>query len=552
MLVQFTENLDETIPYLYGRNVVPLLKVSDNVVQSDKAGFTSATYIAWASTQMPVVTHFDYDASGGGAAVWQFYLGSRGDPLKEVNASTRPEPGSIHAVLLETAQRTVTNAAGNTFEVYVVLAKVAIQSDDQAQRSSTDRLFLDVGETQGVAGPLVLWTSTYGFAAGCIRAIVRDHSTQGTAGIDATSFERAKGGVGIGLLYNPNEPVRAAIGRIAAAAGMSLWIGVDDTLHIASIGSFNKTDAAAIAAGLTHITAADILGDWKEELPFSSQQLGAPAKRVLLKWNGVQESFWKNDANAKTLIEEAPGVLLSFPDMFEALDAEIPGDAIYPPRAMDLLTAAAVRRGKPRRRITATCRAWLATMEKGSLLWLSYPRGLGDNSGGGYSMRVVRLEGTDFVWGEDGTRCRFEDLGPVSNLRVGVMDTITNWTKATPTAGWTLTITGGSANVTSSNNIFTAGMVGCNLWTPGAANAGNRSSKKITAFIDAKNVTVESNYSTNEVLVAAGSDYTATWIVMETQGTKGSGYRSDRIRHCVEATGVYRDGVTAGFSFTLN
>lgn len=550
-LTKFTDNLDETVPYLYGKNVVPLLKVGESIA-SDKASIGSYTYLGWATVKEPVVTQFAYNGLGGGSERWPFFVGSMGDPLIEVGRNSRPEAGSIHSVLLETVQRSITNAQGDTFEVWVAIIKIAFGNDEQGHKSASGKLFVDVGEVQGVEDPLTLWTLTYGYAAALIRSIVRDHSIEGASGVDATSFERAKGGNGCGLLYKPTDTVRSAIGKIAAAAGMTLWIGVDDTLHIAALGSFSKTDTAAIAAGLTHITAADILGDWKEELPFVAQQLGAPARRVLLRWNSDQEQFWKNDAKGNTLLVEAPGVLLSFPDIFEAIDAEIPGDAIYPPRALDLLTAAATRRGKPRRRITATCRAWLATMEKGSLLWLSHPRGLGDNSGGGYSMRVVRLESTQYTWAEDGCQCRFEDLGPLSDLRLGVLDGITHWVKATPTAGWTLTLTSGSPTATSNNNIFTAGMVGCNLWTPGAANAGNRSSKKIAAFIDAKNVTLESNSTTNEVIVAAGSDYTATWIIMDTQGTKGTAYRPTKIRHCVEATGLYRDGATTGFSFSVN
>lgn len=556
-LAAFTENLDEVVPYLYGHQIVPLLKVGDTV-GSDKNTPGVHTYLAWASVEEPLTTGLSSQPFALYALTWPLFVGNRGEALLEVASGQKTSDPP--RVTFEFIPRSITNSQGQTFEVWLVFVKVKPVSQDQAQKIDSGKLYLDPPPVeQGLRSPgdppIPL---SFGLGPAVMRAIVRDHSVLGASGVDSTSFAATKGGSGLGILYRPTDTIRSALGKLASAGAYNLWVGVDDVLHVAAAGAFTSTDTTAIAAGLTHITAADILGDWDEELPYVSQQRGAPARRVLLKWSSDQEKFWDNDSKARHLLVEAPGVLASLPDISESIDAEIQGEAIYPPLALNLLTTAALRRGQPRRRITATCRGWLGTMEKGSLFWLSHPRGLGDNSGGGYSMRVVRLESTSFQWSEDGCTCVFEDLGPLSDLKLGVLTTITDWTATPPTAGDTISVTTGTRIVTCGvGNVrkFAAGDVGRNIWTPGAGSAGNRSSKRITHFTSTTQVEVDASdavYAANETITAATSGYGCEWQIMETQETKTSSYKPTRIRWCREDTGLFRDGVTAGFQFTFS
>jgi hypothetical protein len=552
----YTENLDETIPYLYGKQIVPLLRVGESIA-SDRNLYGAWTFVAFASIKEPSTTGFSASSSGV-VNGWPIYVENRGEILKEM-----PEHHNVRdfspQVMIERIQRSVTNAQGETFDVWVLIVKFTTGTDDQHKKLMASKLFIDPKPShQGIATDAeVLAGLSYSPGPGLIAALVRDHSVAGSSGVDSTSFARVRGGAGLGIVYRPTDPIRTAIHRVANAGGYSPWIGVDDALHISAAGSYNSADETTIAAGLQHVTHADIIDGWSEELPYNSGQLGAPARRVVLAWSDEQRRFWSNDKDGRHLLVEAPGVLATVPDISEAIDAEIDGAAIYPPKALSLLTAITIRRGLPRRRIHAVCRAWLATIEKGTLLYLSHPRGLGDNSGGGYALRLVRLESTDYQPGEDGCACVFEDLGPVADLKVGVLDTITNWTATGPTAGDQITLTSGSRTVTcNTGNVrqFSAADVGRLLWTPGAVNDGNRSSKRIATFTSATSVdvdAVDAAYSATETITASGSNYSATWIIMESQETKTSSYRPTRIRVCVEATGVFRDGSTEGYVYTI-
>lgn len=549
VLPAFTDNLDETVPYLYGKQVVPLLRVGES------SG--TLVFLAWASVKEPLTTSLSQVGINLYGTTWPLFIGNRGQPLIEATAGQRTsDPPRVR---FEFIPREITNAVGDTFEVWLVLVKVKPVSKEQAEQIDKSKLYLEPDPSeQGLRAPgdpPVPKSAGRGLGPWIMTALVRDHSTAGIGGVDSTSFGATKGGRGIGLLYYPTDTISKGIAKVAAAGAYNVWVGVDDKLHAQAAGAFTPADKALVDAGLTHITAADIIGDWNEELPYFSQQRGAPARRVLLRWSSDQQKFWENDAKGRYLLVESPGVLTTLPDLAEALDAEIPGDAIYPPLALELLTAASLRRGLPRRRITATCRSWLATMEKGSLFWLSHPLGLGDNSGGGYSMRVVRLESTQFVWNEDGCRCVFEDLGSQADLKVGVLDAFSNWVAVVPTPARTLTVAAGSRDVVASAPTFSVtDDPGRLLWTPGATNAGNRSSKRIANVVDTTHATVDAAdaaYTDNEAIVAAGTAYDATWLLMESQETKGSAYRPDKIRLCPEATGLFRDGVTAGYQFTI-
>jgi hypothetical protein len=547
------DNLDEQVRYLYGHQIVPMQKVGEHA-SSSKAKIGSYFYVLFATVTQPLLDGFS-GATGGGLSGWPIFVGDRGTVLQEIGPGDRVgfvDAPHVHVLAI---QRSITNQQGKTFEAWVTMVQFDGAAAESGQKLSNQKLFVDPRPQQGVVAASVPPPPKAG-VADIIKAIVRDHSVEGLSGIDTTSFSDAAGGTGVGVLYDGTEPIFAPLGKIASAAGLSLWPGLDDLLHVKRTGAITPTDTATIAAGgLPHITAADILGDWEEELPYNPGQRGAPAKRVVIRWTRDQEAFWASDAVGHLLLQEAPGILPSFPDLAESIEAEVPGDAIYPPQALALLTDVASRQGSPRRRIKATCRAWLATMEKGTLFWLSHPRGLGDNVGGGYSMRVVRLESTDFTWSEDGCRCVFEDLGPVANWKLGYLTTITDWQATPPTAGDTLTLTAGSRAVAlGAGNVrkFVAGDVGRSLWTNGAGVDGNRSSKRITRVNSTTSADVDASdavYASNETIVAAGTGYDCTWQILDNQETKGSSYKPDRIRECAEATGLLRDGVTAGFQY---
>lgn len=521
-MLRIAESLDAHVPYIYSTNAFPLIPLTQ---------FDMGALMLWG------VTMAEPDLSRW--PTWPIYADTFDTPV----GVTGNDNDFIGTRTLKVIQRAVVTPDGATANVWLLMVELHayVKPSDGLKRAT---YFMLGDPFLGVAGSLS-YPDHFG-PAGVIRAMARDHSEVGSSSVDSTSFARASIAIPrsyVGGTFTGDNELAREFEAITRVAGISIFLGKDNKLHAQVNRSFNSDDQATIAAGLPHITHADIIGGWKETVPWDDpEQLGAPVSRLRFDWSDQQKRFW-----GSRLPATAAGNT-SLP-MAEIREGTLPGAWIDGRSAVKATIDNAVRRAFVGRRIECICRAWVATMEIGTLFWISHPRGL-SNAGTGYFTRVVRLEDCEYVPGEDGARCRFEDLGSIASNKLGKLDTITNWIGTTPAAGRTLTLAAGSPNVVAGAATFAPGDVGKNLWTQGSAFRSNTGSRKITVVGDSTHATVDQDYGHAETLVAAGSGWTAAWSVMETQGSKGSAYRSDRIRQCVEATGLFRDGATAGFQYS--
>ena len=385
--------------------------------------------------------------------------------------------------------------------------------------------------------------------AAIIQSILTDLGP-GAGGVNTTDFERARlfqmrgisGAVGGALVGD--VPLTESIVSLASASSMALWLDVNGVVRCLAYPGFSATEVTAAAGTLPIIRDADILAWGGEAVPTIDGERGGGATRLSIAWPKKQRDDMPRDFRVDRTFGRSvePSVIDT--------ESTIPGDWVCPSESMTVLNHNARHRTRTQRRIHLTTRLWVATAYAPPQLFrMQTTHGRG---GAGYSNRLVRLESTTVDLAQDLAMCRFEDLGPIEAWKPCVLDDSANWVRHDPAGtGISLALSSASTTVTASGGTpFASVVAGDSLQTFGSANAGNRVSKKITAKVSSTQITVESTYATTEAALAASAAATplvdTAWCVMKTQSTK-SPTNTTKLTVCTEATGLFRDGVTAGF-----
>lgn len=528
--------LDKAIPFVYGATEIPLIKVSDEEEPVRRA-------VLFLSTVKPAIEGFDdwigYDKTG-----------------RELTIPTEYKSAALSATVLSyqrlyRLKRTVTLGDGTTTDLWVVWYRWQALPDIKGlvvQMAAPDYYVPSVSYLGISYTPPALSTENKGPIA-VLRAMARDHASQGSSALHDASFLRVGGELqalsgSCGGLYDGTVPLSKPFGDICRAFGIQPWVETDDKIH-AFVG-WGQDDKDQIDAGtLYHITAAEILSGWKETVPDDPPERGSAADLVTVRWTQRQRDLYP----AEYLLDHLFGVA-SAPSAERATD-EIDGTFIFPPRARAVMSSRANRLAFIARRIGFVGRAWLAVEAIGTLYLLSHPRGLGDNAGGGYPMRAVKLESISFKSDEDGCRVVMVDVESDRQTKPATLDTIDNWIATQTANGDTFQFTSGSATVVAgagNTRKFSAADIGRHIWAFGAAAALLQRSWRITAVADPEHATIEFNAGASETVTCnASTGWASKVLIVDTQESKGSAYRPTRIRVCREDTGLFRDAVTAGF-----
>jgi hypothetical protein len=536
----WTDNLDKRVPFVYGKTEIQLIRVSDT--DSDVYG----RFVLFVSSVEPNIEGFDD---------WELYdkygvdMGS-GDGRYRTHNSDIATKQRLFKV-----ERDVTLEDGTTASLWVVFfntQKVSGGTSFGTRESwlSTPHHMIPSYSYLGIAYAPPPLSTHYAGPLAIIHAMSRDHAEAGSAAIDATSFFRSGGELqslqgACGGLYYGDKKLADAYGELGRAFGFQLWVENDDTIH--AFVAWGQADKDAIDAGTPyHIQQAEILDGWKEWIPDETGERGSSVNRVYVSWDKRQEDFYP----PKLLLRERAFGATQLPTAETHTD-ETPGAWIFPPKADRALTAHTAGRAFIARRIEFVGRAWLATEAIGTIYLVSHVRGLADNAGTGYVVRPMRLESTEFTWNEDGCRVVLADLQGDYTTKPSTLDTIDHWIATQTANGDTFSVTNGSPTLVAgagNSRKFSAADVGRHVWLFGAANESNRRSRRISAYTDATHVTMEFNASATETITCdANTGWDSKVLIVDTQESKGSSYKPDKIRLCAEATGLFRDGVTAGF-----
>jgi hypothetical protein len=537
-----TDNLEELAAWPYGWTAIPLMRM--NAKENPPGDGRMRMLVGvFDSSKEPDISGFPN---------WRFFSETYEDNLAWT-VNKKIAPGST----LSKAKRIVTLADGVTTTTVWVLWVTTWK----ITRSKTDAEFpntsivdkqqyvvpssFELGVSDGSVPPPP--RSSPRGAAGLIEPIVKQHC--GNV-LDATSLARTKKAVktlGWGGIYYGDTPVRDIIANIQEAAGIIVWTGINGSVYMAPNNGWNADDKTAAEDPATyHIRQTEVVQGWKETIPRDPDSRAGAATRVEISWPGEIIDVWKNMPGG--LMRRAPSATVL--PLGATLRTTIPGAWIYPPNAVDALSGAASRRTTLRRRISFVGRAWLAAVEKGTIMLLSYSRGLGPGGSTGYDRRPVRLERCIYKPKDDLCEVVFEDLGSVASIHGCRLDGYGSWLYAAGSGN--LTVSAGSTTVVTAAAFFTAAMVGRYLTIPGSINRANKRARKITVFTDNKHVTVERQYDVNEVIGAgfiAGSAVIDAWAVVRAHSIEGASYRPDYFRNCVEATGVFRNG-DVGYQLT--
>lgn len=557
-----TENLDSIAAHVYGKNVFPLtyLGMADTSQLVSGAPPNGSMMIFMLS-----ISRFEPSGTSGFAS-WKMYSNTFQEP--EV---LRQHEGSKVRFVLVQIERFVRNDEGALVKMWIVLVCAyaswqhkVIAWDENGNPIASEVHETDIAQVAFLLDDNVFYTIPYGpinmkYADGApsntpgtpaniIKAIVGQHSEGGSGGVDTTSLDRANKAyphIGhFGGRVASDASIAELIEHVGKSAGICFWTDTDNRLHMIPNQAFDASDKAAYDAGtLTHIRHVDIFGGWREETPRGANRRGAACHRVTVEWPEEMVKFWGSGIAVRRF-RNATRVPLG-----SLVEGEAPASWVYAPRAVEVFSALSARRSTVARRFSFVSHFWFATKPLAGLYLLSNPRGAAVETGGiGYFKRLVRLERTEALPSERACRVTFEDLGRVANAKPCTLDGIANWISRAPVGNITLKHAGSALLVSSSAAVFTAADVGRHLWVPGAANAGNRLSLKITNYYTTSVIGVESGgFNTGETVAATGSGWDLAWAIMETQASKGSAYRSDKIRLCEESSGAFRDGTTAGF-----
>ena len=509
-LFDIIEALDDTVPWAYGTTPLPL------IITQAPSGFA-----AWG---LLFVSQYEP------------YLADAGKWIAHADTSDRML--GIYRGLnssLWSAKLTVTLEDATTTDIYICGCKLIL---NESQEYST--AILMPPPTNGLGARGTGLTAPYP-PTELARAIVRDLSTVGISGCDATSFDRAKysmleTGLAGGSITG-GARISEILQHIGEPMGVAWWIGLDDKLHAAIPGYFSATEKTLAAGTLPSFGEQDVLGDWDESVPIDGGSRGSAVSRLILEWSSEQEKFWTRSK----LFSRAPGNALL--PLGDSREFSISGAWLNPDMAEYALAEYSSLLTYPTRRIRFRTHDWVASYEHGSMFRLTYSQ---------YTNRLIRLEGWELNTENDTALCTFEDLGPVESQNPCVYDSVVNWVHYNSVgSGVTLELyyAADSLKARASTGIFTAGMVGSHIHTPGATNATSRKiSRRIASYVDAQTVTVDYAFGVNEIIpaVAGGTAVLdAGWIILYSQDTKAN---TTKLTACNETSGFFRDGTTAGFN----
>jgi hypothetical protein len=555
----FTEALDDIMPHVYGRNAFPLTYLGMCETSTLFSGFPPDGNMLIFSLSM---MRFE-PTNLSGFPSWRFYSSTFQEP-----EALQAHSGAKTNFILVQIERYVRNESGDLVKMWLVLV-VAFTGYFVKQKITEDGEYTQVTETDIADVEFLLDDHTFyvipygainmryaeaapstvpGTPANIVQAIVGQHSEAGSGAVDPTTLARTNKTyphVGhFGGRLASDASIAELIENVGKAAGLCFWTDTTNKIHMLPNQAFDADDKAAYDAGtLTHLRHVDVFGGWREEIPRGANRRGAACHRVTVEWPEELEKFWGSGIAVRRF-RNATRVPLG-----ALIEGDVPAAWVHAPRAVEVFSALSSRRSTVARRISFTTHFWLSTQPIGGLYLLSNPRGIAvETAGIGYFKRLVRLERTEAIPGERACRATFEDLGRVANAKPSVLDAISYWLSRAPVGNLTLKHAGSATLVSSGSAVFTAADVGRHLWVPGAANASNRLSMKITAYFTTSVIGVEApGYTTAETVAASGAGWDLAWAIMDTQGSKGSSYRADKIRLCEESSGAFRDGVTAGF-----
>jgi hypothetical protein len=531
-LGRWSEGLDVTARFIYSATTIPLVRTQMEILYSDQR--KAAQFFCFVSRLEPQVEGF---------LSWTFSRGNSYDGARV---------GLLQGHRINKIQRWVKDSDGADVLIWVVWVKQyfegnAAATDKQYQDEplwlSGLPPYLGVASVSGSPPPP---KNVFGTPSHVINRIVADHSRGGS--VDATTFDVARKAIPFsnlcGGLYTGDTPMADIFYHIANAFGLSLVVGTDDLLRVYVTGSFTKEDALAVqAGGLDELTRSDVLGGWKEIVPREHDQRGAPVNRITVDWTQEQEDFWGKERLVSRWKSNTPIPLATL------TEARLSGAWMNPDpsSAVFILSRYASAFAFVARRIQFRTRLWVAAREIGTLMLLTHYRGL-ESIAGGYARRLVRLENVEIDSARRSCIATFEDLGPVANLKVGLLDDYAQWVKRTPTpAANNLTLSGGSVNVVCSapffNNVTDQGTTLC---VRGSAFAGNRRNRKIVTVADSTHCTVDIPFSNGEVLAAAGAGLDAAWLVEFNHAKPPAGGRETKYIHLgKESNGKFLDGTDA-------
>jgi hypothetical protein len=544
--VALNDNLDELVPWVYGRAVIPLVLATnkENLGNDGRSRFV----VALADTgKKPTITDFSR---------WQFFSETYG----RVSPWSVAQDGRIAADCYLTITRRnvsykdpLSGLATNTLVWVVILTtwqwntyKTGGALPDQAEILEKQQYVIPYSWSNGifdsVAPPPI---GTPGGPAKMIEEILHDHAS--TVGIvDSTSLTRTKKSIkgrNFGGVYYGDSPMADVVSHTMEAAGILVWLDIDGLIHFAPNGSWNADDKLlAESAATLQIRQLEVVQGWNELIPRDPARRGAGASRVDLNWPGEVKKMFKNGPNG--LPTRAPGSTRLPLGGVHA--AEVSAAWVYPIDPIPALQGQSSARWSVRRRINFVGRGWFASILKGTLFFLSHVRGLGAGGSTGYDRRVVRLERCTYDPQNDLCELAFEDLGSVVAVKGARIDAFANWNFLSGSGN--ITLTAASQVVVASAPYFNAGMVGRYLDTSGAVNRGNKRQRKITIFTDTTHVTVERQYTNTETIVAGfhpGSPTLEKWYISRAHSAEVAGFRSDYWRNCSEngaSAGLLRNG----------
>lgn len=502
-------------PWVFGRAAFPCIRVSTN------GSFGGRTYLVGLTASQPSIAQFPD---------WDLHWSKHGSAISKGN------------VLLVRAPFSHERADGSTVAGWLLLLEL---SELAPERDDEDPPLFAIPPTNAHLG---IPSGTKATPSNIIRRLITDLSAGGLGGVHASSFDRAAKDVptagAFGGAIRSDAAIAEVVTHICGATGIALWHGADDRIHALAVGAWNASDVTE-AASAPHLREGDIFeGTWSERIP-SGDERGAAATRVSVDWPSEASDFWGRD-NTRA---RAPGVTEL--EIREENEARIPGAWVFPPASAHALSEVGGRRRHVYRRISFVTHAWVAALGVGALVRVSHRQGM---QAGGYNRRLMRLLRYEILPAEMAARCEFEDCDALENTHAGVLDSIYNWVRYRPSpdaegvgATFTVSASAGGTLVTCSHAVFSAGMVGCSLWTPGATTASDRA-RRIASFVSTTQVQVDRAYvGALSVGVSAECDpWDEPWIVMDNHDTKGAAYRPDYIRLSEEATGEFTDG-TSGF-----
>lgn len=524
---EITENQDEVVPFAYGCALLPHILTRATGNYADGVLFVSFNAITLSD-----------------ARLWKI----AGETQDEVVNYSRTL-SSLWSTKI-TIARAEEDGGGNV-DIYVcglsfhadqnlgnVLSFTRLKDGRGRVRPNfTNRLSGCIAGSSGPFGPTEV-----------VRAIVTDLSETGSAGIDATSFDRAKlafpiSGACCGLVYG-TATIAELLYHIGSAWGLAFWIGLDDKLHVHPLNAYSTVDAAAAAGTLPRIDSGDFAtgpggsGNYSEVMPREAGARGSAASRTNLGWSREQQAFFPPEI----LTRHAPGNTLI--PLGEETIAEVSAAWLNPDVADRVLATHGGRVSFPTRQWTLAVHDWISTYELAQLVRFSYDRAVGVGGAAGYVDRLGRLISVEDVEDEYAV-ITVEDLGPAEAQRPCVYAALADWVKY-DAAGTGVTLdlgSGGLSRIKASAAIFDATFVGCHFSIPAATDPLNRDVQyRIMTIVSTSIVTIDRALNSTETLAAVAGGTApryAGWCIEHSEASK---VNTTYLTACDEATGLNRAG----------